>query len=79
MSLCELTEFIIKSIVEDTESVKVEEESTDKTITINVTVNESDKGKVIGRGGKVINSIRTILQESSTINNDKYVRLEVNR
>ena len=79
MSLCELAEFIIKSIVTDADSVKVEEESTDKTITINVTVNESDKGKVIGRGGKVINAIRTLLQESSTINNDKYVKLEVNR
>ncbi len=75
----ELTEFIIKSIVNDTENVEVVVDENDKTIVVNIKVSEDDKGKVIGRGGKVINSIKTLLQESSSLTNEKFVKVEVNR
>ena len=61
-SLVELTELIIKGLVNDSESVSVKEFESDEdnTVLIEVMVNGDDMAKVIGHGGKTINSIRTI-------------------
>ena len=74
MDLIELTEFIIKSIVTDEESVSVKEFPTEdeNTILIQVIVSEDDMGKVIGKNGKCANAIRTLVQASSALNDNKY-------
>lgn len=59
----ELVEFIAMSIVEDKDSVRVTESvGEDGRILISLTVAEGDKGKVIGRGGRVAEAIRTVLR-----------------
>ena len=73
----ELLEHIVKSIVNHPEDVSIEEkESVDfpglTILTINV--NEEDKGVIIGRKGRTINSIRDIITISA-IRNDKRVRV----
>jgi len=73
----ELLEHIVKSIVNHPEDVSVEEkESVDfpglTILTINV--NEEDKGVIIGRKGRTINSIRDIITISA-IRNNKRVRV----
>lgn len=79
MNLVTLTETIIKKIVSDPESVSVKEFETDEenTIQIEVLISSSDMGKVIGKNGKIINSIRTIVQASSSIEDNKKVRINV--
>lgn len=79
MDLVKLTESIIKKLVADPDSVSVKEFTTDEenTIQIEVLVSESDMGKVIGRNGKIINSIRTIVQASSSIYDNKKVKINV--
>lgn len=79
MDLVKLTESIIKKLVADPDSVSVKEFTTDEenTIQIEVLVSEDDMGKVIGRNGKIINSIRTIVQASSSIYNNKKVKINV--
>ena len=79
MDLVVLTETIINKIVSDSESVSVKEfESTDEnSVQIEVVVSESDLGKVIGRNGRTINSIRTIVQASASLNGNKKVRINV--
>ena len=79
MDLVSLTETIIKKIVKDGESVSVKEfESTEEdTIQIQVVVSADDLGKVIGRNGKTINSIRTVVQASGLINGNKKVKINV--
>ena len=58
----QILETIIKSIVENQDAVSInEKEETDK-ITFEVKVEESDMGRVIGRQGKVANSIRTLMK-----------------
>ena len=79
MNLVELTEFIVKSIVSDVDSVKVEEKKSDKSTTIIITVNEKDTGRIIGRSGKVINSIKTLVQEAASLNKLGFVKVEVNK
>ena len=79
MDLVVLTDTIIKKIVSDSESVSVKEiESTeDNTIQIEVVVSSDDLGRVIGKNGRTINSIRTIVQAAGTLDNNKRVRINV--
>lgn len=78
-NLVVLTETIVKKIVNDEESVSVREfeGAEDDTIQIEVMVSNDDLGKVIGRNGKTINAIRTIVQASATINGGKRAKINV--
>ncbi len=80
MDLVALTETIIKKLVADPESVSVKEFETDEenTIQIEVLISADDMGRVIGKNGKTINSIRTIVQASSSLSEEnKRVRINV--
>lgn len=79
MDLIKLTETIIKKLVTDPESVSVKEFETDEenTIQIEVLISSDDMGKVIGKNGKIINSIRTIVQASSSLGDNKKVKINV--
>lgn len=54
--------FIITSIVDFPDAVKIEEQEEDGIINFIVTVAKEDMGKVIGKEGKVIRSIRNIMK-----------------
>ncbi len=80
MDLVNLTETIIKKLVSDPESVSVKEFETEEenTIQIEVLISADDMGRVIGKNGKTINSIRTIVQASSSLSEEnKRVRINV--
>ena len=79
MDLQSLTEEIILSLLEDKEIVKVKEFPSDneKEIVFEVVISESDMPRVIGRNGKVINSIRTIVQASSYLKDNKQVKINI--
>ena len=79
MNLVALTEAIIKKIVSDPESVSIKEFDTEEenTIQIEVLISSSDMGKVIGKNGKIINSIRTIVKAASSLEDNKRVKINV--
>ena len=79
MKLWALIEAIIKKIVSDPESVSIKEFDTEEenTIQIEVLISSSDMGKVIGKNGKIINSIRTIVQAASSLEDNKRVKINV--
>ncbi len=81
MNLVELTESVVKSIVSDEESVMVKEFSSEdeNTINIEVLVSEEDLGKVIGKNGKVANAIRTLIQASSSLKDNKFVKINIDK
>lgn len=56
----DLVKLIVTELVEDKEAVGIIVEENDGEIDIKINVAEKDKGKVIGRGGNIINSIRNI-------------------
>ena len=58
----QILETIIKNIVENQEAVSINEKEEADKITFEVKVDESDMGRVIGRQGKVANSIRTLMK-----------------
>ena len=79
MNLVELTEFIVKSLVKEKDAVSVKEfaSNDENTIIIQVLIEEDDMGRVIGKGGKLANSIRTLVQASSFLQDDKKVRIDI--
>ena len=78
-NLVSLTELIIKNLAVDSESVSVKEFETDEdnTVLIEVMVNSDDMPKIIGREGKTINAIRTIVQAASFSGDNKIVKINV--
>ncbi|MBQ8468864.1 MAG: KH domain-containing protein [Clostridia bacterium] len=61
----ELVEYIVKSLVEDQNAVVVELSDEGKEINVLVRVSEADFGKIIGKSGRVANSIRTVARTSA--------------
>jgi predicted RNA-binding protein YlqC (UPF0109 family) len=58
----ELVEYIAKSIASHPEEVKVTEENEDGRVVLRLEVAPDDKGKIIGRQGRVAQSIRVLLR-----------------
>ena len=54
--------FIVSSIVDNPDEVSIDEQLEDNITNLTITVNPSDIGKVIGKEGKVIRSIRNIMK-----------------
>lgn len=78
MDLAELTEYLVKNLVKDPDSVSVKQfEEEDDMIIIEVLVSDDDMGSVIGRGGAIANAIRTIVQASSYVNGNKKVKINI--
>lgn len=61
----ELVEYIVKSIVDKPENVDISIEDSDSGKLIKIKVDESDKGRVIGKQGKIIKAIRQVVSASS--------------
>ena len=57
-----LIEFIAKSLVEHPEQVQVRESASGSRIRLEPSVARDDMGRIIGKSGKVANSIRTLLR-----------------
>ena len=80
MDLVTLTEELIKTVAVNQEAVSVKEfpsEDPDKEVVIQVMIDESDMGRVIGKGGKVANAIRTLVQASSYLKDNKKVKINI--
>jgi predicted RNA-binding protein YlqC (UPF0109 family) len=63
--LTELLEFLVKALVEDPAAVSVEELEEDGDLVYEITVADEDLGRVIGKGGRVANAIRTIAKAAA--------------
>ena len=57
-----LIEFLAKSLVDHPDEVQVSEERHGNHVVLKLCVAKDDMGRVIGKGGKVANSIRTLLR-----------------
>ena len=56
----ELVEFLARALVEDPDSVQVEELEENGDLVLEITVGGDDLGRLIGKGGRVANAIRTV-------------------
>ena len=72
----ELVEVIAKALVDDPESVVVNEREEKKTTVLEVRVAESDMGKVIGKQGRIAKAIRSVVKAAAS-KEDKKVIVEI--
>ena len=62
----ELVEFLARALVEDPDSVQVSELEENGDLVLEVTVGGDDLGRLIGKGGRVANAIRTVAKAAAT-------------
>jgi uncharacterized protein len=61
----ELLKFLVRALVEEPDAVEVEELEEDGDLVYEISVAEGDLGRVIGKGGRVANAIRTIAKAAA--------------
>ena len=63
----DLLEFLARSLVADPNAVQVSEvEEIDGEVVLELEVAEDDLGRVIGRGGRVANALRSVMKAAAT-------------
>lgn len=62
MSIEEFAEFLVSNIALESDLVKVKKFVTEEGTILEILVSESDMSRVIGRQGKVANSIKSLIQ-----------------
>ncbi len=62
MNVVEFLKFIITSIVKNTNDIEIEQKDDELGTLLMLKLNKEDIGSVIGKDGKTINAIRTILR-----------------
>ena len=72
----ELVEFIVKSLVDQPNEVHVAESRSGDSIILELSCAAPDMGRVIGKGGRIINAIRKLLQVAAA-KQGKRVSLEL--
>ncbi len=76
--LVSFTEFLVKSLCKEPDLVKVEAFESDEEATIlEIIVHNTDMATIIGRNGKMISSIRTLIQAYCSLNGNKKVKVNV--
>ena len=68
-------EYLVRSIVDDPDSVEVEVKETNRGIRLDVTVGPGDMGRVIGKRGRVAGAIRTVVAAAAA-SDDSSVEVE---
>jgi len=69
----ELIEYISQSLVDDPDAVWVDEHETSSRVIIRLRVAPEDMGRVIGRRGRVANSMRALLRVVGSRRGKSYV------
>ncbi|MBU8907038.1 KH domain-containing protein [Desertibacillus haloalkaliphilus] len=72
----ELIECIAKALVDHPEAVHVTETVDEQMITVALSVDAEDKGKVIGKQGRIVKAIRSVAYAAAT-NQNKRVRIDI--
>jgi hypothetical protein len=63
--MAELLAYLARELVDEPAAVRVESEDRDGALILLLHVAPSDVGKVIGRGGRIIRALRTVVRASS--------------
>lgn len=70
--MIELVKFVVETFAENKDAVSYDIKEDGKNVSITVTLDPSDMGKVIGRQGKIAKALRTLVKAGSLKENKKY-------
>ncbi len=74
----ELVTMIVKALVDEPEQVAVNEVAGERSIIFEVRVAPDDLGKVIGKGGRIANALRTLVRAAGT-KDRKSIWVDINK
>lgn len=57
----QLLKYILEKLVSTSDKIKIEKKEEDSQIIFTITLDDEDKGRIIGKGGRNIKAIRDIL------------------
>ena len=69
----ELVEFMAKSLVDNPDSVVVNEVNGEQSIILKLTVAPEDMGKIIGKQGRIAKAIRTVMKAVAVKQNKRVI------
>jgi predicted RNA-binding protein YlqC (UPF0109 family) len=75
-SVAELLEDLARRLVDDPDAVRVEQVEEDGVLVLRLHVAEEDRGKVIGRQGRIARALRTVVRAGSA-REQRRVQLEI--
>jgi len=67
----EILETIIRNLVDNKDAIEIKELAGEQSVVFEVKVAESDMGKVIGKQGKIAQSIRTVMKAAASKENKR--------
>lgn len=74
--ITDVVEYLGKALVDQPDEVRVEEQRRGDRVDVQLLVAEDDRGKVIGRGGRIASSIRQIVKVAA-VREDVRVNLDI--
>jgi predicted RNA-binding protein YlqC (UPF0109 family) len=72
----EFLEYVARSLVDKPDAVQVEVEEEEDEVSLVLSVDQEDMGRVIGRDGRIANAIRSLLRVMGT-RDGRHVELEI--
>ena len=69
--MLKLLKYLITKIVDEPQKIKIKKEKNEEGIIFLIDVAESDRGKIIGKDGKIITSLRNIVNVKAKKENEK--------
>ena len=76
MNLKELVEYMAKNLVEDQSQVQVKVNDERNFVMVELRVGKQDMGRVIGKSGRIVNAMRTLVRVAA-IRQGKRASLEI--
>jgi uncharacterized protein len=74
--VAELLAYLARELVDDPEAVRVEAEEREGSLVLLLHVAPDDIGKVIGRGGRIVRALRTVVR-ASAVREGQRVQIEI--
>ena len=72
----EMLEMLVKSLVDNVDNVEITEKENEKDVTLEIRVDPSDMGKIIGKQGRIAKAIRVLMRAFAT-KEGKKVNVEI--
>ena len=72
----EMLEMLVKSLVDNVDNVEITEKENENDVTLDIRVDPSDMGKIIGKQGRIAKAIRVLMRAFAT-KEGKKVNVEI--
>lgn len=69
----ELLEYVVKSLVNNPENVRIEEAENGDEVVFSVYVDPGDMGRIIGKGGRIAKAVRALMKAASFKENKRVI------